>query len=216
MGYKAIIFDLDGTLLNTIEDLTDSMNQVLSRFGFSGHDKEAYKYFVGDGIETLIRRALPANSLNEEMVSRCVAAMQEEYSRRWDKKTRPYPGIPALLDTLSQKGFLMAVLSNKPNDVSQMVVTKLLPKWSFKIILGARPSVPKKPDPAAALEIAETMHLAPDQFLYLGDTDTDMKTAVGAGMFPLGALWGFRTAQELMANGAKALIEKPLDVLQYL
>jgi phosphoglycolate phosphatase len=216
MGHKAIIFDLDGTLLDTIEDLTDSMNQVLSLFGFAGHDKEAYKYFVGDGIEILVRRALPADRLNEEMVSRCVAAMQEEYSRRWDKKTRPYPGIPALLDTLSQKGLLMAVLSNKPNDVSQMVVTKLLPKWPFKIILGARPSVPKKPDPAAALEIAKIMHLAPDQFLYLGDTGTDMKTAVGAGMFPLGALWGFRTAQELMANGAKALIEKPLDVLQYL
>ncbi|MCJ7833476.1 MAG: HAD family hydrolase [Deltaproteobacteria bacterium] len=216
MNHKAIIFDLDGTLLDTIDDLTDSMNQALSRFGFLGHDRETYKFFVGDGIEALARRALPPENSNEEMVARCVEAMREEYALRWDKKTRPYPGIPELLDALSQRRWPIAILSNKPNDSSQMVVAKLLPKWPFQIVLGARPTVPQKPDPTSALEIAETMHLPPEQFLYLGDTGTDMKTAVDAGMFPVGVLWGFRTAQELMAHGAKALIEKPLDLLQYL
>jgi phosphoglycolate phosphatase len=216
MNHEAIIFDLDGTLLDTIDDLMDSMNQVLNRFGFLGHNREAYKLFVGDGIEALVRQALPQKNRNEQMVARCVEAMREEYALRWDKKTRPYPEIPELLDALSQRGWLISILSNKPNDSSQMVVAKLLPKWSFQIVLGARPSVPKKPDPAAALEIAGLLHLAPEQFLYLGDTGTDMKTAVDAGMFPIGVLWGFRTAQELMAHGAKALIEKPLDLLQYL
>ncbi len=169
MNHKAIIFDLDGTLLNTIEDLTDSMNLTLSRFGFEGHDQETYKYFIGDGIETLVIRALPLESRNPEIITRCVEAMREEYALRWDKKTRPYPGIPELLDALSQKGWPISILSNKPDDSTRMVVAKLLPKWTFQIVLGARPSVPKKPDPAAALEIAELLHLDPGSIcLYRG------------------------------------------------
>ncbi|MFH0786787.1 MAG: HAD family hydrolase [Pseudomonadota bacterium] len=216
MNFEAVLFDLDGTLLDTLEDIADSMNQVLSRFGFSGHDTEAYKYFVGDGVESMVRQVLPAESLDEGLVAGCVAAMREEYGRRWDKKTRPYPEIPELLDALSQKGLPMAILSNKPQDFCQLVVAKQLPRWPFKVVLGARPTVPKKPDPTAALEIADLMHLAPGRFLYLGDTSTDMKTALAAGMFPVGALWGFRTARELTAHGAQALLEKPLDMLPYL
>jgi len=216
MKHKAILFDLDGTLLDTIEDIADSMNQVLSRFGFSGHEPEAYKYFVGEGVESMVRKVLPEKSLEEELVARCVVAMREEYGRRWNNKTRPYLGIPELLDALSQRGFPLAILSNKPHDFTQLVVAKQLPRWSFKVVFGARSTVPKKPDPTAALEIADIMHLAPDLFLYLGDTSTDMKTAVAAGMFPLGALWGFRSAQELRTHGAQALLEKPLDVLHYL
>jgi phosphoglycolate phosphatase len=216
MNHKAVIFDLDGTLLDTIGDLTDSMNLTLSRFGFKGHDQETYKYFIGDGIEALVQRALPPENREEEMVARGVTAMREEYAVRWDKKTLPYPGIPELLDTLSQKGWPLSILSNKPDDSTRMVVAKLLPRWSFQVILGSRPSVPKKPDPAAALEIAGLLNMSPAHFLYLGDTGTDMKTAVRAGMFPVGVLWGFRTAQELLADGARVLIEKPLDLLQYL
>lgn len=216
MHFEAIIFDLDGTLLDTIEDLTDSMNEVLARFGFPGHGQEAYKYFVGEGVETLVLRALPADRADEATIRQCVNAMREEYGRRWDKKTHPYPGVPELLDALHQREIHLAVLSNKVQDFTQICVARLLPNWSFQVVLGARPMVPKKPDPTAALEIAQIMGLNQDQFLYLGDTATDMKTAVAAGMFPLGALWGFRTAQELTANGAKALLEKPLDLLQYL
>ena len=216
MNHKAIIFDLDGTLLNTIEDLTDSMNLTLNRFGFKGHDQEAYKYFIGDGIETLVKRALPPESRTPGIIAQGVEAMREEYALRWDIKTRPYPGIPELLDALSQKGWPISILSNKPDDSTRMVVAKLLPRWAFQVVLGARPSVPKKPDPTAALEIAGLLRLPPDQVVYIGDTGTDMKTAVEAGMYPVGALWGFRTAQELLVHGAKVLLEKPLDLLQYL
>lgn len=216
MQHSAVLFDLDGTLLDTIEDIADSMNQVLSRFGFPGHDLEAYKHFVGDGVESLIRRVLPAHQVKEDLITQCLAAMREEYGRRWNHKTHPYPGIPELLDALYQKEIPLAILSNKVHDFSQLAATNLLPKWPFKIVLGSRPGVPNKPDPAGALEIAAFLGLAPNKILYLGDTGIDMKTAVRADMFPLGALWGFRTAQELMANGAKALIQEPLDLLDYL
>jgi phosphoglycolate phosphatase len=215
MKYKAVIFDMDGTLLDTLADLTDSMNQVLGRLGFPGHDEEAYKYFVGDGIDILAKRALPSDQRSDALVAQCVAAMVEEYGRRWDLKTRPYQGIPELLDALTKKGLPMAILSNKPHDFSLLVADKLLARWTFQVILGARPSVPKKPDPAAALEIARHLQLTPEQILYLGDTGTDMKTATAAGMFPVGALWGFRTESELTAAGAKALIERPQELLKY-
>jgi phosphoglycolate phosphatase len=216
MNYKAVIFDMDGTLLDTLADLAESMNQVLGRFGFPGHGEEAYKYFVGDGIEILARRALPSDRVNDTLVAQCVSAMVEEYARRWDLKTRPYEGIPELLDALTEKKLPMAILSNKPHDFSLLVADKLLARWTFQVILGARPSVPKKPDPAAALEIARDLRLAPEEILYLGDTGTDMKTARAAGMFPVGALWGFRTESELTAEGARVLIEHPQDLLQYL
>jgi phosphoglycolate phosphatase len=215
MTFKAVIFDMDGTLLDTLADLSDSMNQVLSRFGFPGHTQEAYKYFVGEGVDLLVRRALPPEKRSESLVAQCISAMREEYGLRWDKKTRPYPGIPELLDALAQRGLPMAILSNKPHDFSLLVAAKLLQPWTFQIILGARPSVPKKPDPRAAFEIAETLHLPTDQILYLGDTGTDMKTAVAAGMFPVGVLWGFRTASELTAEGARVLIARPQDLLNY-
>jgi phosphoglycolate phosphatase len=216
LNHEAVIFDLDGTLLNTIEDLADSMNLVLSRFGFKGHDQEAYKYFVGDGIEVLVQKALPSENRNPELIAQCLAAMREEYALRWNNKTRPYPGIPELLDALSQKKVSICILSNKPDDSTREIVAKLLPKWSFQIVLGARPSVPKKPDPTGALEICGLLHLAPDRILYLGDTGTDMITANKAGMFPVGALWGFRTAEELTNHGARVLIQNPMDLIQFL
>jgi phosphoglycolate phosphatase len=214
MEFKAVIFDMDGTLLDTLADLTDSMNQVLNRFGFPGHAPEAYKYFVGDGMDILVRRALPPEHHNESLIAQCLNAMREEYGRNWDRTTRPYEGIPELLDALTQREILLTILSNKPHDFTQIVAAKLLGQWTFPIILGARPSVPKKPDPTAALEIAETLRLLPDKILYLGDTGTDMKTAVAAGMFPVGALWGFRTASELTTEGARVLIARPQDLLE--
>jgi len=216
MGRNAVIFDMDGTLLDTLEDIADSMNLVLSRMGFPDHDLEAYKIFVGDGVETLARRVLPKKSLSDELVTICVEAMREEYGRRWHNKTRPYPGISELLDALQERGIPMTILSNKLQEFTQIMAAHLLPRWSFPAVLGARPSVPKKPDPFAAQEIARLLQLPPEHILYLGDTGTDMKTAVAARMVPLGALWGFRTAEELTASGAKVLLEKPLDLLSHL
>jgi len=211
--FQAVLFDLDGTLLDTLDDLANSMNSVLRGWGFPEHGREQYKVFVGDGVENLVRRSLPEDRREEARVAEGVAAMREEYTKRWAELTQPYPGIPDLLDGLSQRGVRMAVLSNKPDDFAKLMVAALLPQWRFEAVLGVRPGVPRKPDPGAALEIAKGLGVEPAAFLYLGDTNTDMKTAVSAGMFPVGALWGFRPGHELTANGAKRLIQNPPDLL---
>jgi len=213
MTYQAVLFDLDGTLLDTIDDLADSMNLTLGRMGFPTHEVEAYKYFVGDGVEALAERALPAGRRDPQTVGRCVQGHREEYSRCWMNKTRPYDGIGALLDALAERGIKRAILSNKPDDSTKLVVGKLLADWDFDVVRGALDGVRKKPDPTGAIRIASELATPPADFLYLGDTNTDMLTANGAGMFAVGALWGFRTADELIANGAKVLIEKPTELL---
>lgn len=216
MNFEAVIFDLDGTLLDTIADLTDAMNMALNHFGFPGHDVETCKMFVGDGVEMFAFRALPEHSRDQAMVTKCAALMREEYSKRWAKKTRLYDGIPQLLDELTLQNLKMAILSNKPDDSTKEMVAEILSKWRFHPVAGAQPSVPKKPDPTRAIQISQELRVPPEQFLYLGDTGTDMRTAKGAGMFAVGALWGFRTAEELMSSGAQVLVEHPREVLKIL
>jgi len=192
------------------------MNAVLTRFGFPTHPTDSYRYFVGDGTDCLVRRVLPKDHLDDETVSRSLTALRDEYSKHWADNTKPYAGIPELLSALQERKFPKAVLSNKPDEFTQITVEKLLPDWSFGIVRGVKPSVPKKPDPAAALDIARELQIPPRRFLYLGDTNTDMQTANSAGMYAVGALWGFRTAEELRANGAKTLVENPQDILKLL
>jgi phosphoglycolate phosphatase len=215
--FQAIIFDLDGTLLDTLQDLADSMNVALSHLGFPVHELEKYRHFVGDGMENLVRRSVPDTAKNDpRLISRCLEMMRRTYELNWRVRTRPYPGVPELLDALSGRGLKMAVLSNKPDDSTRKVVDGLLPAWRFEAVVGARPQVPLKPDPSSALEIANRLKLGPARFVYLGDTATDMKTANAAGMFAVGALWGFRDAAELIAGGAAKLIEKPAELLELL
>jgi phosphoglycolate phosphatase len=216
MRYRAVLFDLDGTLLDTLEDIADSVNIVLSRSGLPEHDIESYRYFIGEGIEELAMRALPEDMQDEATINEYVAAIREEYGGRWANKTRPYQGIPELLDTLTARGIKMAILSNKPDNLTGITVSSLLSDWRFECVIGAAPAVPIKPDPSMALEIARRLDIPPGEFIYLGDGDTDMKTAVAAGMYPVGALWGFRTAAELTASGASKLIDKPADLLELL
>jgi len=216
VDYAAIIFDLDGTLLDTLEDLADSMNAALKTGGYSVHPIDAYRYFVGDGIENLVRRALPESSRDATTVARGKEAMDAEYGQRWNAKTKPYPGIPELLDELTRCKMPMAILSNKPESFTLLTVDELLAHWTFAPIRGARPNTPRKPDPTGALAIAEELGLSPAECLYLGDTDTDMKTATAAGMYALGATWGFRPGEELQRSGAQVLIDKPTDLLDLL
>lgn len=213
--YQAVLFDLDGTLLDTLEDLANAMNRVLEKWGLPLHAVEQYKLFVGDGVENLVRRALPEKMRDPAFVSRGVAAMRQEYSRAWAACTRPYPGIKELLDELQARSIPMAILSNKPDDFTKQMVKSLLGSWEFRQVLGERPGVPRKPHPAGALEVASSLGVRPEKFLYLGDTDTDMKTAVAAGMYPVGALWGFRSAQELLRAGARRLLGKPQELLEF-
>jgi len=216
MSYRAVMFDLDGTLLDTLEDLADSMNLVLEGLGFPPRPVEEFKLIVGDGVVTMARRSLPASHQDEPTVARCVARMREEYGKRWADKTHPYAGIPELLDALAGRGIRMAVVSNKPDDFTRLCVGRLLPRWRFDAVIGMSLATPAKPNPKGVLGIAASLGLAPADFLYLGDTNTDMRTAVAAGMFPVGALWGFRSAEELLASGAKVLIGKPGDLLPLL
>jgi len=213
--YKAVIFDLDGTLLDTINDLADSMNSVLEHFNFPIHDTEAYKYFVGNGMRKLVERAFPETERTEENLKRGHAALLEEYNKRWDNKTRPYDGIPELLDALLEKGIKVAVLSNKAHEFTKLVVEKFLGKWKFDAVLGERNGL-VKPDPTGALEIAKQLGVETSECLYLGDTAVDMKTATSAGMHAVGVLWGFRKADELKEGGARILISHPAEVLDLL
>jgi len=215
--FQAIILDVDGTLLDTLQDLADSMNSTLRHFGFPVHELEKYKHFVGDGMENLVRRSVPDWAKTDpRMISRCLEMMQQIYERNWNVKSRPYPGIPELLDALTARGLKMAVLSNKPHDLTQRAIEGLLPVWRFEVVMGERPPVPRKPNPSSALEIANRLGVEPAGFLYLGDTATDMKTANAAAMYAVGALWGFRNAEELIESGAKKLIAKPAELLELL
>lgn len=216
MKYRAVLFDLDGTLLDTLQDIADSVNSALEQLGFPQHETEAYKYFVGDGRDALAMRALPEAHRDAATFNRLVAYISEEFSKRWANNTRPYPGIPEMLQAITDMGIKMAILSNKPHDSTEETVARLLPERHFELVVGATPSVPKKPDPTAALRIAKQLGIPPTEFLYLGDSDIDMKTATAADMYPVGALWGFRTADELLAGGAKELIQSPPDLIRLL
>ena len=216
MFYKAAVFDLDGTLLDTLADLGDSMNRVLKRHDLPVHDYEAYKYMIGDGIELLVKRALPESKNDPDTVSDFVKEYRDEYQLNWNKKTKPYDDINEMLDRLYSKGIELAVLSNKPHDFTELCVREFLPSNKFKIILGHRPGTNPKPDPAGAIEISEKLGISHEQILYLGDTGIDMKTAVSAGMFPVGVLWGFRKKDELIKHGAKILLNKPEDLLKFI
>lgn len=213
MYFKAILFDLDGTLLDTLEDLGNAANRVLERHGFPTHTTHNYRYFVGEGASALMKRALPEDKREDDTINFYVRAFREEYGQRWNLKTRPYDGVAEMLDALTARGLRMAVLSNKPDEFTKRCVAEFLPKWNFEVVMGQRDPMPLKPDPAGAREIAGCLNVAPAQFLYLGDTAIDMKTAVAAGMYPVGALWGFRTERELLENGARTLIKRPQDIL---
>lgn len=214
MSFKAVIFDLDGTLLDTLEDIADAANSVLTQFGFPTHPVDAYRYFVGDGVGKLIDRILPEEHRNEATLKKCLEAMREAYIRHLNIKTKPYDGIPDLLEKLKVKGLKLGVLSNKPDNLTQRCITEFFGSEMFDPVIGQREELPKKPDPAGALLIAREWKLGPSEILYVGDTATDMQTASSAGMYSVGVLWGFRTKEELVANGAKTVISHPMDLMK--
>jgi len=214
LNLRAIIFDLDGTLLNTLEDLALSVNAVLAGYGLEEHPVDHYRYYVGDGVDMLVKRAFPPIMTGEENINNLVCAVIDEYSRRWSDHTVPYAGIPELLDFLENQNIPMAIFSNKPHQFAVLTVEKLLPGRSFIKVLGIGAGMPRKPNPQGALQIAAMMKLQPTEIVYLGDTGTDMKTALAGEFYPAGALWGFRQADELLEGGAKFLADNPIDVAE--
>jgi len=212
MKYKAILFDLDGTLLNTLNDIGNAVNRVLSRRNFPIHTMDEYRYFVGNGIRALIERSMPEENRDASLIRACVDEFNLEYDKAWNIETSLYPGIEDMLDLVQERGLRLAVFSNKPHEFTLNCVEAFFPYREFEVVLGIKESIPHKPDPSGALMIARRMGIAPASFLYLGDTGTDMQTACAAGMYPVGALWGFRSSDELIENGAKALVSHPAEV----
>ncbi len=214
--YSAVIFDLDGTLLDTLEDIAEAMNHVLKKRGHRTFGVGDYKALVGDGIEVLIRRAFSPSPPGDEETAEIIGEFRAEYERRWRNHSRPYPGIRSLLRALVARGISLAVLSNKAHVFTERMTLELLPEFKFRSIKGAVPGVPLKPDPAPALLIAEELGVPAASFAFLGDTKMDIIAARSAGMLPVGALWGFRGEEELRSNGAAALISSPMELLDLL
>ncbi len=216
MRFRAAIFDLDGTLLDTLEDLAGAMNGVLRRHGLPEHPPRAYREFVGEGIEALVRRALPRPLPPPELLAERVREMREEYARGCLERTRPFPGVRELLAACRGAGLALAVLTNKPEEAARRLLEALLPEEGFRIVCGALPGRPRKPDPSGARELLAALRVAPEKAFLLGDSAVDMQTAVAAGLFPVGALWGYRGAEELLESGARLLLPSPADLLPWI
>jgi phosphoglycolate phosphatase len=213
MVFTGVIFDLDGTLADTLADIANSMNRVLQKHGFPKHPVQDYRYMIGRGLENLVTASLPQEHRHNSVVASCLTALIDDYRVNCLVQTHLYEGIKPLLLDLQKKGVRLAVFSNKADDLTQKIVLSLLPDIGFDIIIGARPDFPKKPDPAGALLISEKMGIPPECLIYLGDSDVDMITATKAGMFAVGVLWGFRSGTELRSNGAVALLKSPGELL---
>lgn len=214
---KAVIFDLDGTLADTIASITYCGNLALSRFGLPSFGEEDYKHFVGDGAAMLIRRALlAAGDERLEHFDEVYETYLEIFAKDCMYQVKPYEGICALLEELKRLSVRIAVLSNKPDRDSLRVVEALFGKGYFDFVQGQREDIPRKPDPAGVYRIMEAFGLPAGDFLYVGDSGVDMKTGRAAGIFTVGVLWGFRDRKELVENGADAVISKPLELLSHL
>ncbi len=215
-SYQAVLFDFDGTLLNTLEDLGSAVNRVLYSRGFPTHPMEAFRWFIGDGSAVLMERALPPDQRNAGQVHECLQELLADYSRNWHLATQPYDGILALLSALQDRKMALAVVTNKPHPFTLKMIDHYFPRVPFGSVWGQQPDVPKKPDPFMALKAAAEIGVAPEHCVFLGDSCNDMRTARSAGMLALGAGWGFRPVQELWDSGAAHVIQHPLMLLDLL
>lgn len=203
--YKTVVFDLDGTLLNTIDDLADAGNRVCAARGWPQHTVEEYKYFVGNGIPKLVERFSPPEARTPDQLADTLAAFQADYGAHLRDKTAPYPGIPALLARLKAAGVQLAVFSNKADPLARQVVADYFDAALFDAVRGALPGVPTKPAPQGTLALMQAIGADPAATLYVGDSNVDVDTAHNAGLPCCGVLWGFRTRQELADAGAEHL-----------
>jgi phosphoglycolate phosphatase len=213
MKCRAALFDLDGTLLNTLADVASAMNTALRELGAPSHPVEAYRHLVGQGLEILAYKVLPENRRDKTTIAKCVTGMRREYSRIWAQTSKPYAGISELLKDLEVKNIKTAVLSNKADDFAKKTVSHFFSAHRFEMVLGCSDAFPIKPDPAGALHLASHLGIPPEECVFIGDSDIDMQTACNAGMYPIGVLWGFREAEELLKNGAKLLVHTPAEII---
>jgi phosphoglycolate phosphatase len=210
---SAVIFDLDGTLVDTIEDIALAVNGSLAARGLPCHDLAAYRLMVGNGFSSLVRLALPEDKRRAELVEELRAEASAAYAAHLLDNSLPYPGVPELLGALVQRGIPRSVLSNKPEAHVIMMVKALFPDAGFAFVRGEGPYFPRKPEPDHALHIARGLGIDAREIVYLGDSDVDMRTARNAGMVAVGAAWGFRGRAELLTAGAELVIDSPLELL---
>jgi phosphoglycolate phosphatase len=213
---KAIIFDLDGTLLNTLDDLADCMNRVLHHHGYPSYPVEQYKLFVGEGIYSLVKKAVNPFTQNQIKIDSMFEEMKEEYKKNWNKKTKPYETMIDVLSELKKAGILLSILSNKPEPLAKITVRYFFPKISFFHVQGALDTIPQKPDPTGALAMIKKANLPKKEFILIGDSSVDMATAKNASIYPAGVLWGFRGKEELIKYGAKHIFKHPKEILPFL
>ena len=210
---KIIVFDLDGTLLNSLEDLADSANWVLEQHGFPTHPVDAYRYFVGDGVRKLIERILPLEERTDARIEQCRQEFVAYYKIHMEDKTSVYEGITELLAELKNRGLKIAVATNKVHVAVAPLMVKYFPNIRFDAMIGQREGVPVKPAPQIMFDILKETGCEPSEALHVGDTATDMQLAHNAGVTPVGVLWGYRPLEELREAGAKFIIEKPEELL---
>ena len=215
MKYKGIIFDLDGTLVNSLEDISDAMNNVLTNLNYPTHTYDAYQYFIGSGLRNLVSKALPASNNSDNEIEICFENMIAEYREVCTLKTKPYAGIVELLDDLVSRDIKLAVFSNKADELTKKIASEIFPDY-FNTAVGLSTEALKKPNPFEALEISKNWNLKTEEIIFIGDSDIDMLTATNANMFPLGVSWGYRTEDELLASGAKLVINTPSDLIEIL
>lgn len=211
---KTVIFDLDGTLLNTIADLAQSTNHALRTLGYPTHDTASYRFMVGNGINKLFERALPEGEKTPENVQRVRAAFIPYYNLHNADLSTPYPGIPQLLETLQQQGVKLAVASNKYQEATRQLIAHYFPTVRFAAVLGQREGVPTKPDPTIVEEILHLTGSPKEEVLYVGDSGVDMQTAANAGVTACGVTWGFRPRTELEAFHPQHIVNQAEEILE--
>ena len=216
MKFRAAIFDMDGTLINSLEDLADSVNEMLAHYGFPPHELEKYRYYVGNGARKLIERTVPSDRASDRaLIDEALKYYDGCYQRRLTNKTKPYDGIIEMLERLKAKKIPRGVVTNKQDFAAQFITEKMFPRGMFDAVIGDRDGLPRKPDPTKALKIASEFGVEPAAVAYFGDSSVDMQTARNAGFFAIGVTWGFRPRSELLENGAQLLIDHPLELFDH-
>ncbi|MGX8711919.1 MAG: HAD family hydrolase [bacterium] len=216
--YKACIFDLDGTLANTLASIANFANTAMERCGYRPIEVEKYKYLVGNGTDRLMHAMLDTAPGAQGYTEDDVCTMRQIYDELYENDptclVTNYSGVQDTLKKLKAKGIRMAVLSNKPHNCTTAIIDALFPQGTFDLCYGQRPEVARKPSPEGALLIADGLAVSPEDILYIGDTNTDMKTGAAAGMDTAGVLWGFRSEKELRENNANYIVERPEQIYE--
>ena len=216
MKYQAAIFDMDGTLIDSLEDLTDSVNEAMAHYDFPSHTLEECRYFVGNGARKLIERSVPKDKASDsDFVSEVLEYYNGCYKRHLTNKTHPYDGILEMLQNLQSKKIPLGVCTNKQQFAADEIISAMFPANMFGAVIGDQKGMPRKPDPAKVLKIAAQFNVKPERVAYFGDTSVDMETAHNAGFLSIGVTWGFRPKSELIESGAEIIINHPSELWQH-